>query len=251
MDYKEILKKKAINLRSLLYTYKDELSEEEFNSIKITIDNALLSIDGRLDALDYDVRNEAIMNWHDRLDSAISSIDNRFSNKEHNNKNLYSWEEEVTKSEFKEMKKDAKSEALEDAELVGSFFKTLAITVVAIAVVAAILFVISRMVKSPKDYIEMLAMSNSAFIIYLLGFLLNAIFSYIYAPIGVVLFGATLIFAVIALANAFRESIEVEDTNKLVIYSSIVLSVVFAILVIIAVSYVKASLGGLSSLLDI
>lgn len=82
MDYKEILKKKAINLRSLLYTYKDELSEEEFNSIKITIDNALLSVDGRLDALDYDVRNEAIMNWHDRLDSAISSLDNRFANKD-------------------------------------------------------------------------------------------------------------------------------------------------------------------------
>ncbi len=82
MDYKEILKKKVINLRSLLYTYKYELSEEEFNSIKITIDNALLSVDGRLDALDYDVRNEAIMNWHDRLDSAISSLDNRFANKD-------------------------------------------------------------------------------------------------------------------------------------------------------------------------
>lgn len=82
MDYKEILKKKVINLRSLLYTYKDKLSEEEFNSIKITIDNALLSVDGRLDALDYDVRNEAIMNWHDRLDSASSSLDNRFANKD-------------------------------------------------------------------------------------------------------------------------------------------------------------------------
>lgn len=166
----------------------------------------------------------------------------------------YSWREELTKSEFKEKKKEAKSDLLEDANLVGSFFKTLAITVVAIALVAGILFVISRMVKSPRDYIEMLAMSNSAFIIYLLGFLLNAIFAYIYAPIGVVLLGAALIFAVIALANAFRESIEVEDTNKLVIYSSIVLAVVFAILVIIAVSYINSavsSLGGLSSLLDI
>lgn len=82
MDYKEILKEKAINLRSLLYTYKDKLSEEEFNSIKITIDNALLSVDGRLDALDYDVRNSAIMDWHDRLDNAISSLDSRFSNKD-------------------------------------------------------------------------------------------------------------------------------------------------------------------------
>lgn len=160
----------------------------------------------------------------------------------------YSWREELTKSEFKEKKKEAKSDLLEDANLVGSFFKTLAITVVAIALVAGILFVISRMVKSPKDYIEMLAMSNSAFIIYLLGFLLNAIFAYIYAPIGVVLLGAALIFAVIALANAFRESIDVEDTNKLVIYSSIVLAVVFAILVIIAVSYINSAVSSLSEL---
>ena len=61
----------------------------------------------------------------------------------------------------------------------------------------------------------------------------------------------TLIFAVISLASAFRESIEVDDTNKLVICSSLVLSVVVAILVIIATSYVNnllSSLGGLSNL---
>lgn len=164
------------------------------------------------------------------------------------NKNLYSWQEEITKSEFKEMKKEYKADLLEDAKLVGSFFKTLAITVVVIAVVAAILFVIARMVKSPKDYMEMLAMSNSAFIIYLLGFLLNAIFSYIYAPVGAVLLVSALIFAIIALANAFRESIEVEDTNKLVIYSSLVLAVVFAVLVIIAVSYINSVTSSLSAL---
>ena len=95
------------------------------------------------------------------------------------NDKLYSWEEEITKDEFKEMKKDYKSKLLENAELVKTFFKTLAITLVAIVLVAGILFVIARMVKSPKDYIELLSMSNSAFIIYLLGYLLNAIFSYI------------------------------------------------------------------------
>lgn len=163
----------------------------------------------------------------------------------------YSWREEITKSEFKEMKKEAKADLLEDAKLVGKFFKTLAITVVAIALVAGILFVIARMVKSPKDYIEMLSMSNSAFIIYLVGFLLNAIFSYIYVPVGIILFATALIFAVISLSTTFRESIEVEDTNKLVIYSSIVLALVFAILVIIVMSYVNSltsSFGGLSSL---
>lgn len=162
----------------------------------------------------------------------------------------YSWRGELTKSEFKEMKKEAKSELLEDVNFVGKFFKTLAITAVAIALVAAILFIIARMLKSPRDYIEMFSMSNSAFMIYLLGFLLNTIFTYIYAPIGIVLFVGALIFAVIALANAFRENIEVEDTDKLVIYSTIVLTIVFAILVIITVNSLKSSLGGLSSMLN-
>ncbi len=167
------------------------------------------------------------------------------------NEDLYSWQEEVTKSEFKEMKKEAKEELLEDAELVKSFFKTLVIAVVAIAVVAGMLFVIARMVKSPKDYIEMISMANSAFIIYILGFLLNAIFSFIYAPIGAIVLVGSLTFAIIALANAFKESIEVEDTNKLVIYSSIVLTVVFAILILIVTNYINSllNLSSLSSLL--
>ncbi len=161
---------------------------------------------------------------------------------------------DVTKDEFKEMKKEYKSDLLEDVSLVKTFFTTLAVTAVAIVVVAAILFVIARMVKSPKDYIELFSMANSSFIIYTLGFLLNTIFSYIYAPIGIIILFAASIFATLALANAFRESIEVEDTNKLVIYSTIVLTVVVAILVIIVAGYINSltsSLGGLSSLLDL
>ena len=82
MDYKEILRKKIDKLSQLLYTYRDSLSDEEFNSIKVTVDNALLSIDGRLDALDYDVRDKAIMDWHDRLDNDISSLEGRFASNE-------------------------------------------------------------------------------------------------------------------------------------------------------------------------
>lgn len=178
-------------------------------------------------------------------------VNKTYKSLEDYNDNLYSWEEEISKSEFKELKKEAKEEALEDLELGKTFFKTLLTTVISIALIAAILFVISRMVKSPKDYIEMLSMANSAFIIYFLGFLLNTIFSYIYAPIGVIVMAGATIFAVIALASAFRESIQVEDENKLVIYSSIVLTVVVAVLVIIAMNYINSilSLSSLSSLL--
>lgn len=157
----------------------------------------------------------------------------------------------LTKEEFKERKKEEKSDLLEDAHLVKSFFTSLGVTVVGIALVAAILFIIARMVKSPIDYIVTFSMSNSAFIIYLLGFLLNTIFSYIYAPIGIILFLAALIFATLSLATAFNESMQVEDTNKIVIYSTIVLAVVVAILVIIVSVYLNSVMSSLSGFSDL
>ena len=174
-------------------------------------------------------------------------INKTFKSLDDYNDNLYSWEEEITKSEFKELKKEAKEEAFENINLVGTFFKKLATTLVAIAIVGGILFVIARMVKCPKDYIEMLSMSNSAFMIYLIGFLLNVVFSYIYAPIGVILFATALIFAVIALASAFRGNIEVVDENKLVIFSGIVFAVIITVLVFIYKDYI-VGISALSSL---
>lgn len=156
---------------------------------------------------------------------------------EYNDDHPYS---ELTRSEFKEEKKDLKDELLDKAGLVGGFFKTLAISAVSIALVAGMLFVIARMVKSPKDYLELFAMTNGAFMIYILGYILNVIFMYIYSPIGIILQIAALIFAIIALANAFRESLQVEDPDKYAIYSSIVLIVVFTILIIIGMSYISS-----------
>ena len=156
---------------------------------------------------------------------------------EYNDDHPYS---ELTRSEFKEEKKDYKDDLLDRVGLVGGFFKTLAISAVSIALVAGMLFVIARMVKSPKDYLELFAMTNGAFMIYILGYILNVIFMYIYSPIGIILQMAALIFAIIALANAFRESLQVEDPDKYAIYSSIVLIVVFTILIIIGMSYISS-----------
>lgn len=181
--------------------------------------------------------------------AVMKSINKVYSSVEKYNKK-YSYTE-VTKEEFKELKKEAKEKAFEDVPLVKNFFKTLAISVVSIALVGGILFVISRMVKSPKDYIELIAMTNGAYIIYLLGFLLNTIFSYIYAPIGIILLVGMFVYALISLCNAFRDSIEVDNSDKLSMYSAIVLTVVFAILVIIVMSYINnltSSFGSLFSL---
>ena len=155
---------------------------------------------------------------------------------------------EVTKSEFKELKKEAKKSALENANLTKTFFKTLAITIVAIALIAGILFAISFAIKSPKNYLELLTITNRAFIIYALGFIINTIFSFIYGPIGAILLLASIVYALLSLANAFNLLIEVEDKDKLVLVSTIVIGIVIAVLVFIVNSYIN-SLFSLSNLL--
>ena len=74
MDYKEILRNKAAKLVELLEKYGANLSPEEINSIRILINNTHEITNGRLDALDYDVRDKGIMNYHAQLDSAMSKF---------------------------------------------------------------------------------------------------------------------------------------------------------------------------------
>lgn len=176
------------------------------------------------------------------INKKYSSLD------EYNDK--YSYYKDLTKEEFKVAKKEAKDEALEDAELAGSFFKTLAFSAGSILLVAGMLFIIARMVKSPKDYIELVAMTNGAYIIYTVGFLLNVIFSYIYVPVGIIILGGMFIYALISLCNTFRDSLEIEDSDKLSMYSAIVLTIVFAILVIMVTKYISPLTSSLSDLSD-
>lgn len=157
---------------------------------------------------------------------------------EYNDK--YSYYKDLTKEEFKEKKKEAKEEALENAELAGSFFRTLAISAGSILLVAGILFIIARMVKSPKDYIELVAMTNGAYIMYVVGFLLNTIFSYIYIPVGIIILVGMFIYALISLCNTFRDSLEIENSDKLSMYSTIVLTIIFTVLVIIVTKYINS-----------
>ena len=82
MDYKEILRNKATLLRGLVAKHGESLEPQTLNDMNILIDNTMAITDGRLDSLDYDKRNEGIMSYHAKLDSAISIIKSRFNEKD-------------------------------------------------------------------------------------------------------------------------------------------------------------------------
>lgn len=178
--------------------------------------------------------------------SVIKSVNKLYPSLEEYNEDIY-YGKKLTKEEFKKEKSKTKKEELKEKEITKEFFRTTGVSAVSIVLVAGILYIIARMVKSPKDYIELFAMTNGAYIIYAVGFVLKTIFSYIYLPISIIISVGFMLYAIISLCNTFNYSLDVEDPDKLAMYSTIVLTILFAILVIIVTKYLTA----LSSSIDL
>ena len=94
------------------------------------------------------------------------------------------------KSELSKMKWDA----IKDAELFGTFFKTWVIIAIGIAVVALVLWIIAKFIKSPKEYSDTLSIVNSAVITFVVASIINIILSKIYAPLGIIFMFAVSIY---------------------------------------------------------
>lgn len=139
-------------------------------------------------------------------------------------------------------------EAIKEAELLSGFFKTWVIIAIAIAVAALILFIIAKIVKSPKEYSNNLSMVNNVLIIYNVGAIFNLIFSLIYAPLGWLILYATILYASLTLVNSYRDSLNIESTDTLVLATTGVLTVLIVILVIILSSISGVSLSKLTSI---
>ncbi len=143
-----------------------------------------------------------------------------------------------TASELWEMRFDAMGEA----KLLSGFFKTWVIIAISIAVGALILFIIAKLVKSSKEYSTTLSMVNNVLIIYIIGSILNIILSLIYAPLGFLISFATIIYISITLMNAFRDSLDIENSDILTLVTTGVLVVLMIILIVLMSSITGISL---------
>ena len=178
----------------------------------------------------------AIMSLINMLSSIVSII-SKYS------KDSY-WYSSYSSSELWEKR----WEAIKNAEVLSSFFKTGVIIAIAIAVGALILFIIAKTVKSPKEYSSNLSMVNNILIIYIVGSILNISLSLIYAPLGWLILYATIVYASLTLVNAYRDSLNVESTDTLVLATTGVLTGLIVILVIIISSISGVSLSDLTSI---
>ena len=144
---------------------------------------------------------------------------------------------------------EAKSKAFEEAQLFGTFFKTWVVYAVVIAVIALVLFVIAKLVKSDKKYTFTLSMVNNAFIVGFAGYIVDVVISLIYAPLGLLVLYATVTYASYALIFAFKDSLELENSDGLVLATTLVFTVLIIIVYFVVTSILQNAIG--SSLSDI
>lgn len=172
--------------------------------------------------------------------SSIISIFSKYSKKSY-------WYSYYSSSELW----DKRWDAIKNAGLFTGFLKTAVISAIVIAIIALVLFIIAKIVKSPKEYSNNLSMANNTAIIYVVGSILKLIISLIYAPLGLLIWYAVTIYASFTLINAYRDTLEVENTNMLVLATTGILSAIMIILVILLTSILKVSFSDISSLLSL
>jgi len=130
------------------------------------------------------------------------------------------------------------------------FFRSFITFIIAIAVIAFILFIISRLVKSPLNYTSTLSMTSNALLFYTIGVILNLVFSFVYTPIGWLILYATILYSSLTLMNAFRDSLDIESTDKLVIVTTGVLVAIVVVLVVVLSSLSGVSLKDFTNAMD-
>ena len=146
---------------------------------------------------------------------------------------------------------DKRWNAIKEAELIGKFFSNWIIFAIVILAFALILFAINKLLKKDKDYLFNLSLVNNAAIIYVIGTILSKICSLIYLPLGILCIYATTIYGGLTLLNAFRDSLELEDSNKLVLVSTGVLVVTMIILVVVMSSITGVSLKDITNITEL
>lgn len=140
---------------------------------------------------------------------------------------------------------------IENVEVFTALFQSVIVIAVAIAIVALMLFVIAKVIRSPKKYEETLSMTNSVTIILGIGQIIKMIISLIYAPLGMIVGIAVGIYAFFTLIETFKESIRIEESDTFVLASTGVITATITIIMILIALLLKDSLGDITRLFNL
>ena len=148
----------------------------------------------------------------------------------------------------KEVLASKKSDALQNAHLFKTFIYTWLVLLIVIALSALVLFIISKLLKCDKKYSETLSLVSNSILLYTCGFVVATILGFIYAPLGVLALFVVAIYSSFTLTYAFRDSLDIENSDKLVQMSTLVYACLFVLAILLICSVSKVSLSDLDDI---
>ena len=138
-----------------------------------------------------------------------------------------------------------------DLEVFSGLFQSIIMIAIAISVVALMLFVIAKVVKSPKKYEETLSMVNSVTILLGIGQIIQMIVSLIYTPLGLIVGMTVGTYAFFTLIETFKESIMIDESDTFVLASTGVITATITIIMILVTVLLKDSLGDITKIFNL
>ena len=105
--------------------------------------------------------------------------------------------------------------------------KNLFITIVVIAAVAGIYYIVSMIMKKNTNYFKLAAITAVSFVPVCAVSLVGTIVAYIYAPLATFLIFAAFVYSVFMFINAVNEEVKFDDADYKIYFHTICLTVIF------------------------
>ena len=128
-----------------------------------------------------------------------------------------------------ETKFEVSFESLKDLNYFDLIVKNVFWSIVVIAAVAGIYYIVAMIMKKNVNYFKMVAITSVSFVpVFVAGFV-GIIVAYIYAPLSVFLIFASFIYSFLIFINAIDSEVEFKDADYKVYFHAICLTVIFIV----------------------
>ncbi len=120
--------------------------------------------------------------------------------------------------------------------------------IIVVAVVAGVYYIASCVMKKTVNYFKLVSITTVSFIPMFIAGFVSTIISYIYAPIGVFIVFASLVYSVVTFIRCINDEISFDNKDVMVYFQTVCLTVLF-IITYYVLSNSISSMIGLGSLL--
>lgn len=134
-------------------------------------------------------------------------------------------------------------------DFIKNFFTFLIVVFVILLILAAIMYIISRILKNENNFSKLLTISAISSIPYAFSIVIVLLTSWLYAPIGIFAEIAASLYMQFIIIYSFRNTLTIEDEDKLTMYNVILILIVVIVTFYIFLNRFFSGLSSFASLI--